>query len=253
MCPQERKRSIVPERRPITQITHPRGVVIGRGPRRAGRVRTVRRTYLRTLRNCAFEQWIDPLAGDPANTKKRNGILPNVTTTRITEIATETRRVLDSMSANRQRCVLRIEAFLHRASCRKRFRFPHNWCDFASCVLATQLLADDCIAPDLLLVRGESEQIGRHWWLRHSDIDIDITADQFGCSTIIVEPQSVWHRETFEHPHACLVSKRNLQCARFEILLAMLNCVVYQKLDSQRAKRFLCDALERAKQDPGVE
>src|SRR6185295_9948389 len=112
------------------------------------------------------------------------------------ELASEVRSAIEALSCQRDTAVRDIEDFLRTKGCETRYRFPHNWCDFAACVLAGHIARDLRGSVPVYVVRAsEIESGAQHWWVRYGDVDIDISCDQFADapSGVIVEAKSGWH------------------------------------------------------------
>lgn len=75
--------------------------------------------------------------------------------------------------------------------------FPHNCCEYTSYLLA-KYLHDECGHKKIIMVHGENryKKSTRHVWLKISQFDIDITANQFHSTnkTVFAEERSIWHR-----------------------------------------------------------
>ena len=155
------------------------------------------------------------------------------------ELAYEVYHAIEELARQRDRAVARIESYL-RTTCRqRRFQFPHNWCDFASCVLAGHIARGlpDC-RPILLVKAQFKEGGGRHWWLRHSDIDVDITCGQFiGAPQLVVARESQWHRTVFDENWEIEFCSRHLQVERFELYITMLAARVDDLTSTSRTGR----------------
>jgi len=75
-------------------------------------------------------------------------------------------------------------------------RFPRNCCNFGSNLLLFEL--SDAGVRRIRRVIGTVPEQGpdgdtRHVWVQADDYTVDICADEFGQSAVVVEQQSDWH------------------------------------------------------------
>lgn len=133
------------------------------------------------------------------------------------------------------------------------YRFPHQWCSFASIVLAGRI-ARSFSDPEVVLVRAKEEELARHWWLEYRGLTVDITRGQFAGedASPAVLADSPWHRQTFHSHRRENVFTRQLQGVAFETICARLACEVQQDSEclSNAARRAFCRSPSRKSHDP---
>lgn len=56
--------------------------------------------------------------------------------------------------------------------------FPRNCCEIASLILG-KILIDEYPEKEIVMVKAERAEHGRHFWLKAEEKIFDITADQF--------------------------------------------------------------------------
>jgi hypothetical protein len=154
----------------------------------------------------------------------------------VESIAHETRRVLEQLDATSHEAARRVRDAIPG----DRSAFPDNWCGFASCVLGLRLAR--------ILRRGDIDQcrwdgtggLEAHFWLRIGDLDIDITADQFGedLKGVVVEAGSVLHRRWFPNPGVVPLLARKPSTRPFEIAVVHLDEAL--RAESSRADAIRC-------------
>lgn len=140
-------------------------------------------------------------------------------------ITEEARKVLEQLSVNKHEAAIKVQEAIRSISPKGRCDFPHNWCDFASCVLGLRL-ARLLQRGDIDLCRWErAGALKAHLWLRIDSLDIDITADQFqyNCNAIIIETDSTWHRQKFPNPTVIPLLARQRNSETFEFATALLD------------------------------
>ena len=115
----------------------------------------------------------------------------------IKSIAQQYRSVIELLCASNNASVLDVTRAIRAVNPCAPSSFPHNWCNFTTCALGNYLLPRLQLRPVLELVDATLVAGGQHYWLRINDIDIDISADQFGGPEIVVEHRSIWHQEHF--------------------------------------------------------
>jgi hypothetical protein len=161
-------------------------------------------------------------------------------------LANEVRATIELLAESRNPVVRRIERFLQAKGRKVRFDFPHNWCDFATCVLAGHISREihDEVSICIAWV-SEPGLLGRHWWVRYGDIDIDITSHQFADAPkeAIVASRSEWHARRFEEASPYAASSRPLMVCRFELFAKALEVRVDDATRESRACRAIAKCL----------
>ncbi len=161
----------------------------------------------------------------------------------IYEVADETRQVLKTMDIDSHDAARSVREVIQTKNPNAPANFPHNWCDFTSCVLGYRL-ARLLRRGDIDLCQWDADDgtLKAHLWLRIDGLDIDITASQFDMDVapVIVEQNSEVHRRRFPDPSIKPLLARRPCTDTFERALLKLDLALSAQTKQMDADIIRC-------------